>query len=41
MSTHVHQHAEEGKNEGIPSLNLATMIIAAAYMLHSWVEINL
>lgn len=41
MSTRVHWHAEERKNDGILSLNLATVIIAAAYKLHSWAEMNL
>lgn len=40
VSTHAHQH-EEGKNEGILSLNSATLIIAEAHMLHLWAEINI
>lgn len=41
VSTRVHWHAEEGKSDGILSLNLATVITAAAYKLHSWAEMNL
>lgn len=39
-STQVHRQAEERKNKGILSLDLATLIITAAYMFHSWAEIN-
>lgn len=41
VSTRVHWHAEEGKSNEILSLNLATVITAAAYKLHSWADMNL
>lgn len=41
VSTHVHWHAEERKSDGILTLNLATVITAAAYKLCTWAEMNL